>query len=316
MDPILESFEEAAGRVCFREPQIPLVSNVTGGFFKSGEVPGANYWRRHIRQPVRFAAGMQALGQKGFDFFLETGPGPCCWSLEVYACPKSIEDGCLRSSRGETNGSRCSRAWETSTLPGRQSTGKASTGIIPGAALWFLIIRFQRKRYWAIGGQAEWREGDLHPLLQKQQRSPLIKETIFESKISIGSLPYLQDHRVHGMVVFPASAYMEMAHAAAEIHLGASGHELREVSFHQALIVPEDGFLNLQLLLAPMDSGDIEFRIISFDSGLGADPGSYTLHSDGKIIRPNGPEDLQPELVSLEQLRRRCFEEFPAAPVL
>ena len=310
-DPILESFEKAADRVFFTEPQIPLISNINGGFFKSGEVPGAEYWRRHIRQPVRFAAGMQALGQKGFDFFLEAGPGQMLLELGSQCLPEERRRWLPSLVRGRNEWRQMLESLGNLYTAGAAIDWEGFDRDYPGSRVVVPNYPFQRKRYWAIDGQAEGREGDLHPILQKRQRSPLIKETIFESKIGVGSLPFLQDHCVHGMVVFPASAIMEMAHAAAEIHLGESGHELREVSFHQALIVPEDGFLNLQLLLAPMDSGDIEFRIISFDSGPGADTGSYTLHSDGKIIRPNVSEGLRPEPVSREVLRQRCTEQFP-----
>jgi acyl transferase domain-containing protein/acyl carrier protein len=51
------------------------VSNVTGRPFGPGEAPDAGYWRRHLRQPVRFAAGLEALVAMGCDTFLEIGPG-------------------------------------------------------------------------------------------------------------------------------------------------------------------------------------------------------------------------------------------------
>jgi myxalamid-type polyketide synthase MxaC len=76
LDPILDELEQAAARVCFRAPQIRLVSNLTGRPFAGGEVPDAGYWRRHARETVRFADGVRALAAKGCQILLEVGPHP------------------------------------------------------------------------------------------------------------------------------------------------------------------------------------------------------------------------------------------------
>ena len=34
------------------------------------------YWRRHLREPVRFAVGMETLAQMGVEAFVEIGPQP------------------------------------------------------------------------------------------------------------------------------------------------------------------------------------------------------------------------------------------------
>ena len=39
--PILDAFEEAAKRVNFKPPSIPLISNLTGGMYPSGQSPDA-----------------------------------------------------------------------------------------------------------------------------------------------------------------------------------------------------------------------------------------------------------------------------------
>ncbi|MEH2067460.1 MAG: MupA/Atu3671 family FMN-dependent luciferase-like monooxygenase [Nostoc sp.] len=76
MEPILEKFELKAATVKFQAPQIALISNLTGQFFHSGEIPDASYWCRHLREPVQFAAGMDTLAQQGYKVFLELGPRP------------------------------------------------------------------------------------------------------------------------------------------------------------------------------------------------------------------------------------------------
>jgi len=76
MEPMLDAFQHQASQITYQSPQIPLVSNVTGRFLAPGQVPDAAYWRRHTRQPVRFADAMASLHQAGYQWFLEIGPQP------------------------------------------------------------------------------------------------------------------------------------------------------------------------------------------------------------------------------------------------
>ncbi|MBW4594267.1 MAG: amino acid adenylation domain-containing protein [Brasilonema angustatum HA4187-MV1] len=76
MEPILDEFESKAATVNFQAPQIPLISNLTGEIFQPGEIPDASYWRRHLREPVQFAAGINTIAEQGDKVFLEIGPRP------------------------------------------------------------------------------------------------------------------------------------------------------------------------------------------------------------------------------------------------
>jgi acyl transferase domain-containing protein/SAM-dependent methyltransferase/acyl carrier protein len=75
MEPMLEEFERKVGQVKLGAPRKVLISNVTGKK-AGGEVAQARYWREHVRQTVRFAEGMEALGQEGVGVYLEVGPSP------------------------------------------------------------------------------------------------------------------------------------------------------------------------------------------------------------------------------------------------
>jgi amino acid adenylation domain-containing protein/thioester reductase-like protein len=73
MDSILDEFESYSQRIRFSNPQILLISNVTGEVVSQLD---ANYWRDHIRAEVKFSAGMQSLANLGIDAFIEIGPSP------------------------------------------------------------------------------------------------------------------------------------------------------------------------------------------------------------------------------------------------
>ncbi|MCP4216458.1 MAG: amino acid adenylation domain-containing protein, partial [bacterium] len=88
MEPILQPFQEEAARVKRERPLIPYVSNVTGKWITAGDVTNPKYWADHIRQPVRFAAGLEELNTLDGAVFIEVGPGRVLSSLvRQYGAP-------------------------------------------------------------------------------------------------------------------------------------------------------------------------------------------------------------------------------------
>ncbi len=75
MDPILPAFREAAARLDFAPPKVTIISNVTGRLAEA-EMSCGEYWVRHVRSPVQFADGINALAATGCHTFLEIGPNP------------------------------------------------------------------------------------------------------------------------------------------------------------------------------------------------------------------------------------------------
>ena len=75
MEPMLDSFAQVVSEVRFAPPTLNFISNVTGKLVTNDVVTPA-YWVRHVRQPVRFADGMQTLHENGYDVFVEIGPKP------------------------------------------------------------------------------------------------------------------------------------------------------------------------------------------------------------------------------------------------
>ncbi len=74
MDSMLEEFRAVAQGISFSAPRIPIVSNLTGEPVLAEQVCSAEYWVRHVREPVRFADGVRWLQTNGVRSFLELGP--------------------------------------------------------------------------------------------------------------------------------------------------------------------------------------------------------------------------------------------------
>jgi thioester reductase-like protein len=73
--PMLDEFAAAIEDIAFREPKIPLISNVTGQPWTTDELdPG--YWLRHAAGTVRFHDGLRSVYEQGVRTFVELGPQP------------------------------------------------------------------------------------------------------------------------------------------------------------------------------------------------------------------------------------------------
>lgn len=112
---------------------------------------------------------------------------------------------------------------------------------------------FQRRRYW-IGGD---RERAAHPLLARRmpQSAHLADHHVWESEIDLQRLTYLTGHRIHGSVLLPVSAYIEMARAAAREVSGAGAVRLSDLRLHHSLVVPERGARTMQVSLVRSAQG-------------------------------------------------------------
>lgn len=74
MEPILAPFAEIVANVTRQEPQIPIVSTLTGTWLTAEEAQDPHYWAGQLRHTVRFSEAMQTLMQDPSRVYLEVGP--------------------------------------------------------------------------------------------------------------------------------------------------------------------------------------------------------------------------------------------------
>lgn len=75
MDPVLAQFVERLRRIELKQPQIPYLSNVTGGWITPELATSPEYWGTHLRQTVRFADNLSELMVFPDLALVEVGPG-------------------------------------------------------------------------------------------------------------------------------------------------------------------------------------------------------------------------------------------------
>ena len=81
VEEIADEFAREVSRIQLRPPEIPYVSNLTGTWIRAEEATDPLYWSRHLRQTVRFFAGVAELLQEPRRVLLEVGPGQTLCSL-------------------------------------------------------------------------------------------------------------------------------------------------------------------------------------------------------------------------------------------
>src|SRR5690606_38312965 len=177
---------------------------------------------------------------------------------------------------------------------------------------------FQRQRYWLPEGRGAWpvvrADAEAHPLLGRRLRSPL-KDVQYEAELSAERFGFIADHRVRGTAILPATAFMEMALAAAAEHLGAAevcgGIHITDIVLDEPLAFQAGERVPVQTIITPETDTSASFRILSS----GGDGGEWRLHASGTIAvvadaDPAADSARPPEdPAELERIRERCRDD-------
>jgi acyl transferase domain-containing protein/acyl carrier protein len=213
MDPMLEAFEAAASRTPLQRPVLRFISTLTGDA-ASDELTSASYWRRHVRQPVRFA---DALNAAKADVVIEIGP-----RSTLIGMARHVLDDVLMLPSDPPAESLAALYERGIDIDWSAVQPKARTVSLP-------TYPFQRQRFWIAKTPARVQQG--------ARRIPFSNDTHFELALSPDS--YLQDHRLGDTIVVPAGAFLAMALERLE------AVTLRDVTFLQPLMISEETALHL-----------------------------------------------------------------------
>ncbi|HEY7489577.1 MAG TPA: SDR family NAD(P)-dependent oxidoreductase, partial [Candidatus Tectomicrobia bacterium] len=295
MEPIKDELLQSLHGLEVRPAAVPLFSTVTGRS-ATGQEFGADYWWQNVRHPVFFAAALEQLIQEGYDAFLEFSPHP--------VLAGTISECLLHhGQQGTVLPSLRRHAAEQQQLLG--SLGALHTLGYPvawhrlypagGRCVRLPSYAWQHERYWQ---ESEVTEQDrlgrqVHPLLGRRLVSA---HPAWEIKLDKQLLPYLDDHRIEGGVVYPGAAYVEMALAVGKEVFGEGPCVLEEIEFERALFLPEGEAARLQVIVDP---GAASFDIYSHTT----EPAhSWTRHATGRLRQASSAAHR----VELDTIRQRC----------
>jgi acyl transferase domain-containing protein/acyl carrier protein len=294
MKPVVGDFRRAAAKVQYARPRLALISNLTGNRAGRDEAGNAEYWCRHILEPVRFADSVATLRGLGCDVVVEIGPDPILLGMAAH-CPAEREAVLLPSlRRGEDDVERMLTTAGRLYCSGVEPDWTAFADRRPRQRIALPTYPFQRERYWLddIPARRMRRPGESahgHPLLGGRVDTP--RGAVFTARIDAADIPFLADHVVHGRVVLPTTAYLEMAAAAGGEVLRSANISVEGMTLQRALSIPsdEDEPVTIQLQVTHEDDGRASFELHSRAGG--PDVNAWLLHAAGTLRAQSLPAD-------------------------
>ena len=315
LEPVLGEFESYAAQLEFAAPTLPLVCNRTGTVL-TGQTPlDAHYWRRHSRQPVQFAESVRTVAALGCSVLMEIGPQPVLTGAAVQvwpehlAAPRAIVS--LRKGVGD-------RRQITDALAAVYVSGHrpdfAALHQQPRRPLELPTYPFQRRRFWPKTSNISV-DGPAVSGILGSAKDLASGDTVYTSRLSVKSQPWLSDHVIYGTVVVPGATYAAMALAA----VGAPAR-VKDVFFYEPIILPEKSSREVQLTVHPLgDGGESTFQVHS--RPYGERDAEWSLNADGTVSTGTAdtddapePEHADPVDAAIERLERmrpqELFETF------
>ena len=301
MEPFQLEMSQSISGLRLDPPSIAVYSIVTGAL-ATGEDFDANYWARNIRQPVQFATAIRAMLAAGHDTFVELSPHPVLSGMIAQCADAALKSTQQLPSlrRGVSDSVQMLRSLGALFTSGRNVDW---TGVHPkgGRVVALPVYPWQRKRFWLDRISA----AGLHPLAARRISSPSLKDLVFESEISATSHPFLEDHRLLGRMIFPATGYVEAVRAAAGLGLEKNSWAIENLVIGEALALDDTETKRLQVVLSRHQDGTVCFEVFSSRVTQHAAEDTWRLHASGNLV---ARENLAAAMIDLDAFRRDAEE--------
>ncbi|WP_405493910.1 SDR family NAD(P)-dependent oxidoreductase [Nocardia sp. NBC_00511] len=293
VDVLRESLRTVLAELRPSSSRVAFWSSVTGGALDGTELD-ADYWFRNLREPVYFQHAAQALLVDGYNTFLEVSPHPLLTvgieqlcDLRAGADPVTVV-GSLRRDEGMEGFLRSAAQLEVSGLG---VDWAALLGPAPAGGIALPTYAFARRRYWLDGDSSSGDPSSLglsaadHPFLGAVVVSPDGDRVVLTGRVGLATHPWLADRAVGGCVLFPGTAFVELAlRAAAEVGCAL----LREFTVLTPLVLPDGVGMQLQVVVDAAE--ELGCRSVSVYSRAEAADGRWVLHAQGVLGDEGVPE--------------------------
>jgi polyketide synthase 12 len=284
MDPMIDEFVSVAAGLAVGQPTIPIISNLTGRL-AGDDFASAGYWKRHIREAVRFADSVRFAQSAGATRFFEVGPASGLTASIEESSPSDagvaavVTMPALRKDRPEplTLTDAVAQGFVVGMdVNWRGALGEAHLVELPTYA-------FERRRFWLSSGAAAADAGGLglgasdHPLLGAVVELPASGGVVLTGRLSPYVQGWLADHAVGGVVLFPGAGFVDLAiRAGDEVGCGV----VDELNLAAPLLLPASGSVAVQVVVGGADeSGGRAVSVFS----RGETGSGWVLHAEGAL---------------------------------
>ena len=149
LEPALDEFETRAGAFGFSSPRLALVCNRTGDVVSRRTTLDAQYWRRHARQPVRFADSVATLARLGCTVLMELGPQPILSAAAMRAWPEGRPaPQAIASMRRDTDSRRSFTEALAQAYTAGHTLKHVDSQTLPRRTVDLPTYPFQHRDYW------------------------------------------------------------------------------------------------------------------------------------------------------------------------
>ncbi|MEO8804872.1 MAG: beta-ketoacyl synthase N-terminal-like domain-containing protein, partial [Burkholderiaceae bacterium] len=270
VEPMLDAFEREAARVRFSAPQLRVISNVSGQA-ASGELTHAAYWRKHVREAVRFGDGLRALATLRPDCCIEIGPHPTLLTFASKAWGDAAPTLVASLRKGRADDEHMLEALGALYLAGADLNWRAAGA---GRIVDLPSYPFQRERCWfqakpQVATPAVRGRNTGHPLLGTRLRGAG-SETVFEARVSADAPAFMRQHRVLDHVIVPATAYLDTLLAAGREILGTDHVSVEDITVKEAMLLADNGAArSMQVVCSGVNQGAVAVTLSSLAEDAG-----------------------------------------------
>ncbi|MEV0186863.1 acyltransferase domain-containing protein, partial [Streptomyces sp. NPDC050625] len=282
---------ELAAAVASLSPRaagVPLYSTVTGDLLDT-TIMDADYWRRNLREPVRFEAAVRSLLGAGHGLFIEVSPHPVLTGAVQQTAETldatAVALGTLR--RDEDDHERLLTSLAQAYVHGADVDWSEVFDGSGARRVELPTYAFQRQRYWleAATGAADVASAGLgtagHPLLGA---SVSVAEAdavvVLTGRLSLHTHAWLADHAIGGSVLLPGTAFVELVLRAGD---EVGGDVVEELTLYAPLVIPAAGAVQVQVVVGETANGrwpvGVYSRIEDDQS-----PAEWVQHAGGTLV--------------------------------
>ncbi len=307
VEPVLDEFAATAAAIEYYQPQLGLVSNVSGALVADNTTIDANYWRAHARGAVKFADGMETLYKQGQRIFIEIGPHPVLVAMGQ-ACIEDIiqGDGAAQADaatplwipslrRGQCDWQSMLQSVATVYTHGLDIDWAAFDGDYQHRRVPLPTYPFEHQRHWlshrteSPGATAGPQRAEMDsPWIGERIMSPL-EDIQYQCHFSAHAPEFLDDHRIYSEIVVPGASHLAMTLSAVKETTGRDACTLEDFVFPRAMIIPDESRALVQLTLRPQGRNDFFITIHSTPLADSDAAGDWRQHATGTIITHDNP---------------------------